>query len=291
MGWFPGAKSIAMNMHRSFWTHLALSVTHKMVNQQEYSKCTHCRNSCFSWFAAMVTKENTMGKFLWFCFENNPRFHTQAAAAAKLLQLCPTLCDPIDRSPPGSSVLGILHARTPEWVAISFSNVWKWKVEMKSLSRVWPLTTPWTTAYQAPPSMGVSRQEYWSGVPLPHTRGTQKNCSGSSEMNQGGVQCAEWALGGIGELSAEIVKKGGQSESRIELERTGNLTGNHWDQLQGDSSKVKVKQLLWREHVYSKKKMSLEIKTGLFLEPSSGHFVVENSNAKLIILWAWISNF
>ena len=89
------------------------------------------------------------------------------AAAAKSLQLCPTLCDPIDGSPRGSPVPGILQARTLEWVAISFSNAWKWKVKVKSLSLVWLLATPWTAAYQAPPSMGFSRQEYWSGVPLP----------------------------------------------------------------------------------------------------------------------------
>ena len=90
-----------------------------------------------------------------------------AAAAAKLLQSCPTLCDPRDGSPPGSPVPGILQARTMEWVAISFSNAWKWKVKVKSLSRVPLLATPWTAAFQAPPSMGFSRQEYWSGVPLP----------------------------------------------------------------------------------------------------------------------------
>ena len=138
-----------------------------------------------------------------------------AATAAKSLQSCPTLCDPMDGSPPGSPVPGILQARTLEWVAISFSNagkwkvkvkslshVWllsdpmdyslpgssipgilqartlewvaisfsnagKWKVKVKSLSRVWLLATPWTVAHQAPPSMGFSRQEYWSGVPLP----------------------------------------------------------------------------------------------------------------------------
>ena len=90
-----------------------------------------------------------------------------AAAAAKSLQSCLTLCNPTDGSPPGSPVPGILQARTLEWVAISFSNAWKWKVKVKSLSRVRPLATPWTAAYQAPLSMGVSRQEYWSGVPLP----------------------------------------------------------------------------------------------------------------------------
>ena len=90
-----------------------------------------------------------------------------AAAASKSLQSRPTLCDPIDGSPPGSPVPGILQARTLEWVAISFSNAWKWKLKVKSLSRVWLLAIPWTTAYQAPPSMRFSRQEYWSGVPLP----------------------------------------------------------------------------------------------------------------------------
>ena len=86
---------------------------------------------------------------------------------AKSLQSYPTLCDPIDSSPPGSPIPGILQARTLELVAISFSNAWKWKVKGKSLSRVWLLATPWTAAYQALPSMGFSRQEYWSGVPLP----------------------------------------------------------------------------------------------------------------------------
>ena len=88
-------------------------------------------------------------------------------SAAKSLQSCPTLRDPIDGSPPGSPVPGILQARTLEWVAISFSSAWKWKLKMKSLSRVWLFATPWTAAYQTPPSMGFSSQEYWSGVPLP----------------------------------------------------------------------------------------------------------------------------
>ena len=90
-----------------------------------------------------------------------------AAAAAKSLQSCPTLWGPRDGSPPGSPVPGILQARTLEWVAISFSNTWKWKVKVKPLSRVRLLVTPWTTAHQAPPSMGFPRQEHWSGVPLP----------------------------------------------------------------------------------------------------------------------------
>ena len=97
-----------------------------------------------------------------------------AAAAAKSLQSCPTLCNPIDGSPPGSPVPGILRARTLEWVAISFSNAWKWKVKVKSLSHVLLLATPWTAANQAPLSMGFSRQEYWSGVPLPSPMGNIK---------------------------------------------------------------------------------------------------------------------
>ena len=101
-----------------------------------------------------------------------------AAAAAKSLQLCPTLYNPIDGSLPGSSVPGILQARVLEWVATSFSNAWKWKVKVKSLSHVRLLATPWTAAHQAPPSMGFSRQEYWSGVPLPSPlRKTHKNHS------------------------------------------------------------------------------------------------------------------
>ena len=92
------------------------------------------------------------------------------AAAAKSLQSCLTLCDPIDGSPRGSPVPGILQARTLEWVAISFSVAWKWKLKVKSLSHVRLLATPWTAAYQAPWSMGFSRQEYWSGVLLPSPR-------------------------------------------------------------------------------------------------------------------------
>ena len=89
------------------------------------------------------------------------------AAAAKSLQLCPTLCNPRDGRPPGSPIPGILQARTLEWVSISFSKAWKWKVKVKPLSCVWLFATPWTVAHQAPPPMGFSRQEYWSGLPLP----------------------------------------------------------------------------------------------------------------------------
>ena len=85
---------------------------------------------------------------------------TATAAAAKSLQSCPILCDPIDGSPPGFPVLGILLARTLEWVAIAFSNAWKWKVKVKSLSRVWLLATPWTAAYQVPLSMRTATGVY-----------------------------------------------------------------------------------------------------------------------------------
>ena len=105
-----------------------------------------------------MTEDEMVGKHHWL---------SEHAAAAKSLQSCPTLCDPIGGSPPGSPVPGILQARTLEWVTISFSNAWKWKVEVKLLSRVQLLVTPWTAAYQAPLSMGVSRQEYCSGLPLP----------------------------------------------------------------------------------------------------------------------------
>ena len=105
---------------------------------------------------------------LWIKWESYNTVSVMVTAdAAKSLQSCPSLCDPIDGSPPDSPVPGILQARTLEWVAIFFSNTWKWKVKVKSLSRARLLATPWTAAYQAPPSMEFSRQEYWSGVPLP----------------------------------------------------------------------------------------------------------------------------
>ena len=107
-------------------------------------------------------------KYLWArTFESQNGIAAAAAAAAKSLQSCPTLCDPTDVSPLGSPVPGILQARTLEWVAISFSNAWKWKVKVKLLSHAWLLATPWTATYQAPPPMRFSRQEYWSRVPLP----------------------------------------------------------------------------------------------------------------------------
>ena len=113
------------------------------------------------------------------CFSrgsSQPRHSTKisstAAAAAKSLQSCPTLCDTIDGSPAGSAVPRILQARTLEWVAISFSIAWKWKVKVKSLSRYQLVAKLWTVVHQAPPSMGFSKQEYWSGLPLPSPSST-----------------------------------------------------------------------------------------------------------------------
>ena len=115
-----------------------------------------------------VCTKNILWNLLPTFFRSSEYLACKAAAAtAKSLQSCPTLCDPIDGSPPGSPVPGILQARTLEWVAISFSSAWKWKVKVKLLSHVLLLATPWTAAHQAPPSMGSSRQEYCSGVPLP----------------------------------------------------------------------------------------------------------------------------
>ena len=112
-----------------------------------------------------------------------------AAAAAKSLQLCLTLWDPIDGSLPGSPVPRILQARILEWVAISFCNAWKWKVKVKLLSSAQLLATPWTAAHQAPPSMGFSRQEYWSGLPLPSPI-TTLNVPKSTQLNiKGYLSC------------------------------------------------------------------------------------------------------
>ena len=130
----------------------------RMVNIKK-KKSTN--NKCWRRSAEKRTLLQVDGNVNWYSH------YREQSAAAKLLQSCRTLCDPRDGSPPGSPVPGILQARTLEWVAISFSNAWKWKVKVKSISRVQFLATPWTAAYQAPLSMGFSRQEYWSGVPLP----------------------------------------------------------------------------------------------------------------------------
>ena len=120
--------------------------------------------SCTMSQTSIHSSSGTLSDLIPWIYLSLPLYnHT---ATAKSLQSCPTLCDPIDGSPPGSPVPGILQARTLERVAISFSSAGKWKVKVKLLSRIWLVATPWTAAYQAPPSMGFSRQEYWSGVPL-----------------------------------------------------------------------------------------------------------------------------
>ena len=128
--------------------------------------CKQEDNDCERWMHK-VSWEDSKTKRIISSWDNQEASTCISAAAAKSLQSCPTLCDPIDGSPPGSPVPGILQARILEWVAISSSNLWKWKVKGKSLSRVRLLATPWTAAHQAPLSMGFSRQEYWSAVPLP----------------------------------------------------------------------------------------------------------------------------
>ena len=122
-----------------------------------------------SWNAVPRKQELHLSKETTLTAYYKPWLNRQcaAAAAAMSLQSCRTLCDPRDGSPRGSAIPGILQARTLEWVAISFSNAWKWKVKVKPLSRVRLVATTWTAAHQAPPSMGFSRQEYWSVVPLP----------------------------------------------------------------------------------------------------------------------------
>ena len=160
-GWFGGIFTYQFTDTRT-WTspqsfHWNLSSTGSKTgiqHKQNKKLCSltklkiHCSHSRR---VLMNNKQDMPPNLLGFAVE-------YAAAAATSLQSCPTLCDPIDSSPPGSPVPG---------VAISFSNEWKWKVKVKSLSHVRLLATPWTAAYQAPPSMGFSRQEYWNGVPLP----------------------------------------------------------------------------------------------------------------------------
>ena len=134
-----------------------------------------CCNSGYGWYECALEGASAIAKYLTIHRQSQGTERiipivqdvssVEVAAAAKSLQSCPTLCDPIDGSPPGSAVPGILQARTLEWAAISFSNVWKWKVKL--LSHVRLFATPWTAAHQAHPSMGFSRQEYWSGLPFP----------------------------------------------------------------------------------------------------------------------------
>ena len=105
------------------------------------------------YFIYVIIPRSLYYSYFSFTDEESEAQAAAAAAAAKSFQSCPTLCDPIEGSPPGSPALGILQARTLEWVAISFSDALKWKVKVKFLSRVQPSATPWTAAYQAPPSI------------------------------------------------------------------------------------------------------------------------------------------
>ena len=130
---------------------------------------THRSYSFFLWFTqySPSNQEKALYAIHLKHIPNSIPCHHSTAAAAASLQSCPTLCNSPDGSSPGSPIPGILQARMLEWVAISFSSAWKWKVKVKSLSSVRLLATPWNAAYQAPPFMGFSRQEYWSEVPLP----------------------------------------------------------------------------------------------------------------------------
>ena len=149
-----------------------------------------------------------------------PCFSIVVVVVAKSLQSCPTLCDPIDCSPPGSPVPGILQARTLEWVAIFFSNVWKWEVKVKLLSRVRLLATPWTAAHQAHPSMGFSRQEYWNGVPLPspapHIKSVDRDFSGGPV-----IRTSPSIAGGAG-----LIPGWGSHMPRCQKSKTYNRSNN-----------------------------------------------------------------
>ena len=155
----------ALKMRSAVATHWKLTMTkwEDHWSRSSYNYMRRCRRTQgWPFYSLLACEANQKG-------EKNPvcaHAAAAAAAAAKLLQSCPTLCDPIDGSPPGSPILGIPQARTLEWVAISFSNACKWKVKVKSLSHAQLLAIPWTAAHQTSPSMGFSRQEYWSGVPL-----------------------------------------------------------------------------------------------------------------------------
>ena len=130
------------------------------------SRFSHVRLCATSWTAARQAPPS-LGFSRQEYWSGLPFPSPVHESESEVTQSCLTLSNPMDCSPQGSSVHGVFQARTLKWVAISFSNAWKWKVKVKSLSRVRLLVTSWTAAYQAPLSMGFSRQESWSGVPLP----------------------------------------------------------------------------------------------------------------------------
>ena len=150
------------------WLQISLFLGYRLVSKTQ-AQSHHIKQQSIMW-GSRNTTQSFSKRHIWSKSGASLRAAAAAATAtaAKSLQSCPTLCNPIDSSPPGSHVPGILQARTLEWVDISFSNAGKWKVKVKSFSCVQkPSATPWTAAYQAPPSMGFSRQECWSGVPSP----------------------------------------------------------------------------------------------------------------------------
>ena len=167
--------------------------------------------------------------------------HTTTTTTTTSLQSCPTLCNPIDGSSPGPPIPGMLQARTLEWVAISSSNAWKWKVEVKSLSRVRLLATPWTAAHQAPLPMGFSRREYWSGVPLPSPTPSHKypiktilSSSAGLCRSQGRGEGGGWKLPGQLNWIALTRTKGSLKDRKIQ--RGGekrSLPTLVWGKLQG----------------------------------------------------------
>ena len=159
------------NVGLFFFLSFSISRRPQLIWNLEYSLPLSLRGRIFLFFfpAATLSLLCPGCRAFFYPSDNSGFCFIAAAAAAKLLQYRPTLCNPRDGSPSGSAIPGILQARTLEWVAISFSNAWKWKVKSESeVAQSCPtLAIPWTAAYEAPPSMGFSRQKYWSGVPLP----------------------------------------------------------------------------------------------------------------------------
>ena len=137
---------------------------------KELCKCTHSLERNVNSQGTMLLKVVTSDYKTLLCDKNHGISFwfniVIKVSATKLLQSPLTLYNPIDGSPPGSPIPGILQARILEWVSISFSSAWPWKVKVKLLSHVRLVVNSWAAAYQAPPSIGFFRQEYWSGLPF-----------------------------------------------------------------------------------------------------------------------------